>query len=233
MLSMMDFKIDFPGVMYFNQINIWKEICPDPNLFFKSKSLDLKQEISSHELINFRKKHLGKSLKLHYNNPIRIVRGAGQYLMDNTGRLYLDTVNNVAHVGHENSFIVTAGQKQMAVLNTNTRYLHESINTLAKKLLKTLPQELSVCYFVNSGSEANELALRMVKESTGQKDMIVSQWGYHGNTNKCLDISSYKFDRKGGKGAPKNTHVIPIPDSYKGKYRGGNTANKYSKEVKK
>ena len=88
--------------------------------------------------------------------------------MDNTGRLYLDTVNNVAHVGHENPFIVTAGQKQMAVLNANTRYLHESINTLAKKLLKTLPQELSVCHFVNSGSEANELALRMVKESTGQ-----------------------------------------------------------------
>ena len=233
MLSMMDFKIDFPGVMYFNQINIWKEICPDPNLFFKSKSLDSKQEISSHELINFRKKHLGESLKLHYNDPIRIVKGAGQYLMDNTGRLYLDTVNNVAHVGHENPFIVTAGQKQMAVLNANTRYLHESINTLAKKLLKTLPQELSVCHFVNSGSEANELALRMVKESTGQKDMIVSQWGYHGNTNKCVDISSYKFDRKGGKGAPKNTHVIPIPDSYKGKYRGGNTANKYSKEVKK
>ena len=127
MLSMMDFKIDFPGVMYFNQINIWKEICPDPNLFFKSKSLDSKQEISSHELINFRKKHLGESLKLHYNDPIRIVRGAGQYLMDNTGRLYLDTVNNVAHVGHENPFIVTAGQKQMAVLNANTRYLHESI----------------------------------------------------------------------------------------------------------
>ena len=233
MLSMMDFKIDFPGVMYFNQINIWKEICPDPNLFFKYKSLDSKQEISSHELINFRKKHLGKSLKLHYNDPIRIVRGAGQYLIDNTGRLYLDTVNNVAHVGHENPFIVTAGQKQMAVLNTNTRYLHESINTLAKKLLKTLPQELSVCHFVNSGSEANELALRMVKESTGQKDMIVSQWGYHGNTNKCVDISSYKFDRKGGKGAPKNTHVIPIPDSFKGKYRGGNTAHKYSEEVKK
>ncbi len=233
MLSMMDFKIDFPGVMYFNQINIWKEICPDPNLFFKSKSLDSKQEISIPELINFRKKHLGKSLKLHYNDPIRIVRGAGQYLIDNTGRLYLDTVNNVAHVGHENPFIVTAGQKQMAVLNTNTRYLHESINTLAEKLLKTLPQKLSVCHFVNSGSEANELAIRMVKESTGQKDMIVSQWGYHGNTNKCVDISSYKFDRKGGKGAPKNTHVIPIPDSYRGKYRGENTANKYSKEVKK
>ena len=233
MLSMMDFKIDFPGVMYFNQINIWKEICPDPNLFFKSKSLDSKQEISIPELINFRKKHLGKSLKLHYNDPIRIVRGAGQYLIDNRGRLYLDTVNNVAHVGHENPFIVTAGQKQMAVLNTNTRYLHESINILAEKLLKTLPQELSVCHFVNSGSEANELAIRMVKEATGQKDMIVSQWGYHGNTNKCVDISSYKFDRKGGKGAPKHTHVIPIPDSYRGKYRGENTANKYSKEVKK
>ena len=233
MLSMMDYKIDFPGVMYYNQIEIWKEICPDPNLLFKSKSIKSSKGISNAEIVNYRNRHLGKSLKLHYNNPIRIVRGAGQYLIDNTGRLYLDTVNNVAHVGHENPEIVMAGQKQMAVLNTNTRYLHEGINALAEKLLSTLPKELSVCYFVNSGSEANELAIRMIKEVTGQKDIIVSQWGYHGNTNKCVDISSYKFDRKGGKGAPKNTHVIPIPDSYRGKYRGLSTGNDYSKEVKK
>ncbi len=232
-LSMMDFKIDFPGVMYYNQIEIWKEICPDPNLLFKSKSINTKKGITNHEIIDYRNSHLGKSLKLHYNEPIRIVRGAGQYLIDNSGRLYLDTVNNVAHVGHENPEIVLAGQKQMAVLNTNTRYLHEGINTLAEKLLNTLPKELSVCYFVNSGSEANELAIRMMKEVTGQKDIIVSQWGYHGNTNKCIDISSYKFDRKGGKGAPKNTHVIPIPDSYRGKYRGSSTGQDYSKEVKK
>jgi len=233
MLSIMDYKIDFPGVMYYNQIEIWKEICPDPNLLFKSKSIKSSKGISNAEIVNYRNRHLGKSLKLHYNNPIRIVRGAGQYLIDNTGRLYLDTVNNVAHVGHENPEIVMAGQKQMAVLNTNTRYLHEGINALAEKLLSTLPKELSVCYFVNSGSEANELAIRMIKEVTGQKDIIVSQWGYHGNTNKCVDISSYKFDRKGGKGAPKNTHVIPIPDSYRGKYRGLSTGNDYSKEVKK
>ena len=184
----MDFKIDFPGVMYYNQIEIWKEICPDPNLLFKSKSIKSKKRISNHEIIDYRKRHLGKSLKLHYNEPIRIVRGAGQYLMDNNGRLYLDTVNNVAHVGHENPEIVIAGQKQMAILNTNTRYLHEGINDLANKLLNTLPKELSVCYFVNSGSEANELAIRMITEVTGQKDIIVSQWGYHGNTNKCIDI---------------------------------------------
>ena len=233
MLSMLDYKIDFPGVMYFNQIEVWKEICPDPNLLFKSKNVKSRKEITNTELINFRNKHLGKNLKLHYNNPIRIVRGVGQYLMDNNGRLYLDTVNNVAHVGHEIPDIVIAGQKQMALLNTNTRYLHEGINNLANNLLKTLPRKLSVCYFVNSGSEANELAIRMIKEVTGQNDIIVSQWGYHGNTNACVDISSYKFDRKGGKGAPKNTHVIPIPDSYRGKYRGRNTGKHYSKEVKK
>ena len=233
MLSMLDYKIDFPGVMYYNQIEIWKEICPDPNLIFKSKRIESSKEISDSEIIKYRNKHLGKNLKLHYNKPIRIVRGVGQYLMDNKGRLYLDTVNNVAHVGHENPDVVIAGQKQMALLNTNTRYLHEGINTLAEKLLDTLPKQLSVCYFVNSGSEANELAIRMVKEFTGQKDIIVSQWGYHGNTNQCIDISSYKFDRKGGKGAPENTHVIPIPDPYRGKYRGENTGNMYSKEVKK
>tara|TARA_B100001113_G_scaffold353714_1_gene359306 strand:- start:848 stop:3874 length:3027 start_codon:yes stop_codon:yes gene_type:complete len=233
MLSMLDYKIDFPGVMYYNQIDIWKEICPNPNLLFKSKNIKPTKEISDAEIIKYRDRHLGKSLKLHYDDPVRIARGVGQYLMDNKGRLYLDTVNNVAHVGHENPEIVIAGQKQMALLNTNTRYLHEGINNLAEKLLNTLPKELSVCYFVNSGSEANELAIRMVKEVTGQKDIIVSQWGYHGNTNKCIDISSYKFDRKGGKGAPENTHVIPIPDSYRGKYRGANTGDKYSKEVKK
>ena len=95
------------------------------------------------------------------------MRGAGVYLIDKDGRAYLDTVNNVAHVGHEHSRVVDAGQKQMGLLNTNSRYLHKNITNLAQKLKETLPDELSVFNFVNSGSEANELALRMVKAVTG------------------------------------------------------------------
>ncbi len=233
MLSMLDNKVDFPGVAYFNQINVWKSICPDPNMLFKSKELDSITVLSNEDLIAYREKHLGKSLSLQYKVPIKMVRGNGQYLLDQYGCSYLDTVNNVAHVGHEHPRVVQAGQSQMALINTNSRYLHGNINAFAKELLKTLPDELSVLHFVNSGSEANELAIRMVKAATGERDIIASEVGYHGNTNMCIDISSFKFDGKGGKGAPEHTHIFPLPDSFRGKYRGTNTGPIYAEEVQK
>ena len=88
-------------------------------------------------------------------------------------------------------------------------------------------------HFVNSGSEANELAIRMVKATTGERDITASEVGYHGNANMCIDISSYKFDGKGGKGAPEHTHVFPLPDAFRGKYRGENTGDRYANEVQK
>jgi 4-aminobutyrate aminotransferase-like enzyme len=192
----------------------------------------LKNKTNS-EIIDYRKKHIGKSLKLHYDIPIKIVRGEGVYLIDHKGKKYLDTVNNVAHVGHENEEVVSVGKSQMSVLNTNSRYLHENINHLTKEILNTLPDELNVVHYVNSGSEANELAIRMMKAHTGNIDIIVSQHGYHGNTNICIDISSYKFDGNGGIGAPENTHIIPIPNNFKGKYKGDKKDDKYVDEVKK
>ncbi len=233
MLSLLDYKVDFPGVAYYSEISIWKSICPDPNLLFNSEPFQKKEDSSQKDLINYRNKHLGKSLSLQYKVPIEMVRGAGQYLMDSFGRKYLDTVNNVAHVGHENYNVVKAGQEQMALINTNSRYLHKNINALAKELLETLPPELNVLHFVNSGSEANELAIRMVKAITGEKDIIASEVGYHGNANMCIDISSYKFDGKGGKGAPEHTHIFPLPDALRGKYRGDHTGEDYAKEVQK
>src|SRR5690606_25154899 len=129
--------------------------------------------------------------------------------------------------------VVKAGQEQMALINTNSRYLHDNINALAKELLETLPPELSVLHFVNSGSEANELAIRMVKAATGERDIIASEVGYHGNSNMCIDISSYKFDGKGGQGAPEHTHIFPLPDAFRGKYRGKDAGPLYAGEVKK
>ncbi|WP_242205216.1 aminotransferase class III-fold pyridoxal phosphate-dependent enzyme [Aestuariivivens insulae] len=233
LLSTLDYKTDFPGVAYFSQLDVWKSICPNPNLLFKLPSLEQQDTISNYELIQYRKQHLGKSLSLQYKTPIKMVRGAGQYLIDQYGKKYLDTVNNVAHVGHENYGVVKAGQEQMALINTNSRYLHENINALAQELIETLPPQLSVLHFVNSGSEANELAIRMVKAATGERDIIASEVGYHGNANMCIDISSYKFDGKGGQGAPEHTHIFPIPDAFRGKYRGPNTAESYAEEVQK
>ena len=232
-LSVLDYKNDYPGVAYPNQLNVWKSLCLDPNLLFKLKDLKTSKAISNEALIDYRKQHLGKSLSLQYKTPINVVRGDGVWLMDSEGKKYLDTVNNVAHVGHENPAVIKAGQQQMAVLNTNSRYLHENINELAKELIETLPPELNVLHFVNSGSEANELAIRMAKANTEERDIIASEVGYHGNSNMCVDISSYKFDGKGGKGAPEHTHIFPLPDAFRGKYRGENTAEQYAEEVQK
>ncbi len=233
MLSMLDFEIDFPGVGYPNQVDVFKELCPDPNLLFKLEALGPRERDAEQELLQFRKEHLGHGMSLSYEKPLHIVRGSGAYLIDSTGKKYLDTVNNVAHVGHEHVKVVRAGQTQMAVLNTNTRYLHKNIIELAKELLETLPRELCVVHFVNSGSEANELALRMIKTASGQSDVLASEVGYHGNTNACISVSSYKFDGKGGQGCPEHTHIFPLPDSFRGKYRGDQTGELYIGEVQR
>lgn len=231
LLDRLGYENDFPGVAYYSEQNTWKSICPDPNLLFNEKGLISPKANVDDILIAYRKKHLGKSLSLSYDSPLKMLRGSGAFLIDETGRKYLDTVNNVAHVGHEHPRIVKAGQGQMAILNTNTRYLHPNINAFAEELLSTFPPELSVVHFVNSGSEANELALRMAYAYTGQKDMIAVEVGYHGNTTGCVDISSYKFDGKGGKGAPEHTHIVPLPDAFRGLYQGENTALKYASHV--
>ncbi len=233
MLSMLDYQIDFPGVTYPDQLDIWKSLCPDPNLLFKIKNLKTKYGEANDSLLAYRKEHLGKSLSLQYKTPLQIVRGQGPYLIDPWGKKYVDTLNNVAHVGHEHYEVVKAGRGQMALLNTNTRYLHKNINELAQLLLSTFPPELNVVHFVNSGSEANELALRMAKTITEGKGFIASEVGYHGNTNACIDVSSYKFDGKGGKGKPDHVEIFPLPDGFRGKYRGENTGKLYAEEVLK
>ncbi len=231
MLDLLGNTHDFPGVAFPSERKVWAGICPDPNLLFKEKGLFPDLKLDKEAMLDFRNKHLGKGMSLSYNDPLHIVRGTGVYLIDALGRSYLDTVNNVAHVGHEHPDVVKAGQEQMAVLNTNSRYLHQNILDFAKALLATFPPELSVVHFVNSGSEANELAMRMAKTVTKQKDMIALEIGYHGNTNACIEVSSYKFEGKGGEGKPKHTHIVPLPDTFRGKYQGENTGVKYAKHV--
>lgn len=160
-----------------------------------------------------RKRLLGRNLSVAYERPIHIVRGEMQYLYDDEGRRYLDAYNNVAHVGHCHPKVVAAGYEQMKLLNTNTRYLSEQIVRYAERLTATLPDPLSVCYFVNSGSEANELALRLARAHTKARDMIVLDHAYHGNTTTLIDISPYKHDGPGGEGAPSWVHKARLPTS--------------------
>ena len=165
------------------------------------------------DLIERRERLLGRNLSVAYDEPLHIVRGEMQYLYDDEGRRYLDAYNNVAHVGHCHPQVVAAGQRQMELLNTNTRYLSELVLEYAEKLTATLPESLRVCFFVNSGSEANELALRLARAHTKAHDLIVLEHAYHGNTTTLIDISPYKHDGPGGEGAPSWVHKAPLPKS--------------------
>lgn len=218
-LDMLDGQGDFPGVAFPEQRELWTSIVPDPWLLLAGTASPVPDPPGNEALLGRRRKSLPANLSISYKKPLQMVRGFGAYLYDATGRRYLDTVNNVAHVGHEHPRVVRAGQRQMAVLNTNTRYLHPLIEEFSEALLATLPPPLEVVFLVNSGSEANELALRLAKTFTGQQDMLVVEVGYHGNTNACVEVSSYKFDGPGGNGAPAHVHVVPIPDGYRGLYR--------------
>ncbi|WP_456427817.1 aminotransferase class III-fold pyridoxal phosphate-dependent enzyme [Rhodocaloribacter sp.] len=174
---------------------------------------------SPEEILRLRARHLGPSLSVSYRTPLKIVRGEGAYLFDESGRAYLDCVNNVCHVGHGHPRVVEAACRQMAALNTNTRYLHDHLVDYAVRLTATLPDPLRVCFFVNSGSEANDLALRLARAHTGGTDVVVLDGAYHGNLSSLIEISPYKFDGPGGAGAPPHVHKAAMPDPYRGPYR--------------
>jgi 4-aminobutyrate aminotransferase-like enzyme len=123
-------------------------------------------------------------------------------------------------VGHAHPHVVEALAKQAAILNTNTRYLHDGILEYAERLGATFPKPLSVVYLVNSGSEANELALRLARTITGRRETITLDWGYHGNSAALIDVSPYKFNRKGGRGKPDYVEIATIPDPYRGAHKG-------------
>ncbi len=184
-------------------------------------------------LLAERRRRIGPSVRLSYRQPVQIVRGWQQYLFDEQGRRYLDAYNNVAHVGHAHPEVVRAASEQLATLNTNTRYLHDRIVEYATRLCATLPPPLEVCFFLNSASEANELALRLARTATGARDLIVLEAAYHGHTSSLIDISPYKHAGPGGQGAPDWVHVAPLPDGYRGefKYDDPQAGEKYAARV--
>jgi 4-aminobutyrate aminotransferase-like enzyme/Ser/Thr protein kinase RdoA (MazF antagonist) len=221
-LDLLDRGTDFPGVALASQRAVWTNLSPDPNLLLGIPAAKVGEpERTLAETLAARRKLLGANLSVSYRQPLKILRGWMQYLYDATGRAFLDVYNNVPLVGHSHPRVVRAAQEQLAVLNTNTRYLHDNAVRYAERLTKLLPEPLCVCYLLNSGSEANELALRLARAHTGREDVIVLEHAYHGNTNTLIDISPYKFNGPGGKGKKPWVHVAPIADDYRAIYRRG------------
>lgn len=165
-----------------------------------------------------RHQHISSTFSISYEKPIHMVRAAFQYMYDAHGNTFLDAYNNIPHVGHAHPKVVEAGQRQMAILNTNTRYLYDQLADYAEQLKSKFPPSLNKVYFVNSGSAASDLAIRMAKIHTGFKRIMVMELGYHGNTQAAIAISDYKFNNPKGQGQENYILKTQIPDTYKGKY---------------
>ena len=214
--DLLDVPCNVDGVVRASQRRVWKSLCPDPNLILGIPTEALPQHVSKPAIAAARRAHVGGNVRLSYGaHPLNIVRGYRQYLYDDVARRFIDGYNNVAHVGHCHPRVVRAVSEQLAVLNTNTRYLQEQLTLYAEQLAALLPASLDVCYFTASGSEANELALRLARARTGARDLIVMDSAYHGHTTTLIDISPYKHLGPGGTGAPDWVHRSPIPDVYR------------------
>ncbi|XP_008325348.1 5-phosphohydroxy-L-lysine phospho-lyase [Cynoglossus semilaevis] len=191
------------------------------------------QRLSKEETLDRRLKLIGQSCRLFYSDdPVKILRARGQYLFDENGTRYLDCISNVQHVGHCHPSITKAAAAQMDLLNTNSRFLHDNIVRYAERLASTLPKKLCVFYFVNSGSEANDLALRLARQYTQHEDVVVLDHAYHGHLTSLIDISPYKFRKLTGQ--KEWVHVAPLPDTYRGRYRENhpNPGQAYADTVK-
>ncbi len=206
------------GVAAASELDVWESICPDPNLILRSTAAPAPRARRAEELLLRRRTNLSPALSIAYAEPITIVGGEGAHLVDADGRRWLDLVNNVCHVGHANPRVVAALAGQAATLNTNTRYLHPAIVEYTRRLLQLLPEPLSVVFLTNSGSEANDLALRLARAHTGHRDVLCLDWAYHGNLTSLIEISPYKFNRSGGRGCPEHVGICEVADPYRGRH---------------
>jgi 4-aminobutyrate aminotransferase-like enzyme/Ser/Thr protein kinase RdoA (MazF antagonist) len=170
------------------------------------------------ELRERRGRVLGPSFRLFYDRPVHLVRGEGTWLYDADGRRYLDCYNNVASVGHCHPHVVGALARQAATLNTHTRYLHDNVVRYAERLTATMPDELRVCYFVCTGTEANDLAIRIARVVSGQEGVVVSDDSYHGNSNVVGAASTCMYPKSE---QPAWLATVPPPNGYRGEYRYG------------
>ena len=213
-------EADWPGVGDADEMYLWRAVCPNPAALLNLPNDKVRNHPTDKAGIRQgRNAHFGGNLSLTYDDPVMLVRGWRHHLFDEWGRPYLDAYNNVPHVGHAHPRIQAVAADQLKRINSNTRYLHPAQTAFADKILSKMPDHLQVCYFVNSGSEANELALRLARAHTGAKGMITPDNGYHGNTTGAVDISAYKFNKPGGVGRADWVELVELADDYRGSFR--------------
>ena len=178
-------------------------------------------DVQNLEMIKRRQEHLGGSI-LFYHDPVHLVRGEGVWLYDEEGKKYLDCYNNVASVGLCNPTVVDALTTQAKLLNTHTRYLHNNVIDYAEKLAGLMPDPLQVCMFTCTGTEANDLAMRIARTVSGNNGGIVMEASYHGNSTLINEMSTVTYPAN-----ERPSHVVAVepPNTYRGPFREGENDN--------
>ena len=208
----------FPRVCDAGEWAVWRDLSPDPNAILAIPQETFAPQVDDLEALRARRvERLGPGLSLFYDRPIHVVRAHGAWLIDASGRAFLDAYNNVPQVGHCHPAVVEALSRQAATLNTNTRYIYKSVLEYSDRLAATMPGDLSVCMFVCSGSEANDLAWRLAKAHTGNDGGIAIQDAYHGTTEAVNDLSPMEL--RPGESSPPHIASVPPPDGYRGPHR--------------
>jgi 4-aminobutyrate aminotransferase-like enzyme/Ser/Thr protein kinase RdoA (MazF antagonist) len=218
-----------PGLGDLRRRTEWLALCPDPSPLIGAGVAappppDARRDRGRRDAV------IAGAQELYYAEPMEMVRGRRQYLYDSDGRPYLDMVNNVACVGHSHPRVAAAAARQMRLLNTNSRFLYGSMIAYAERLSALLPDSLDRVLFVNSGSEACDLALQLARVYTGRQDVVALAGAYHGWTAAVYELSTAPGDNPGWRETkPECVHVAEQPDPYRGRF--GDDAAAYARSV--
>jgi 4-aminobutyrate aminotransferase-like enzyme/Ser/Thr protein kinase RdoA (MazF antagonist) len=195
----------------------WEAILTNPASILFGEAVPPQYE-NVDSIVALRQEHLASSQRSYYDRPMNLVRASGVWFTDEDSLQYLDAVNNVTHVGHGHPRVVDAATRQLRRLNTNSRFVYPQLAEYCQRLTDTMPDGLEVVFLACTGSEANDLALRIARTVTGRSDVLTIDGAYHGNTMATNAVSPNRYKGKGGSGTPPGTWEIPMPDRYRGRY---------------
>ncbi len=226
--------LDAPRRTAASLASAWRRLCPDPSAYLGlAPGAAAAPPDDAAELLARRGRVLADVQVHYYGAPPRIERGWRQHLVDTRGRAYVDAVNNVAVLGHSHPAVEAAVRRQLARLNTNSRFLYGVMVEFAEALAARFPPPLDTVFLVNTGSEANELALRLARTATGSEDVLCVRGAYHGWTGAADAITTSALDNPRALGTrPAWVHPVEPPNTYRGRHRGPDAGTRYADDVR-
>lgn len=226
--------VDAPRRSVPSLASAWQSLCPDPSPLLGLAPGAAAAPRDDGAVLLARRNRVLADVQVHYyDDPPRIERGWRHHLVDTRGRAYVDIVNNVAVLGHSHPAVEAAVRRQLARLNTNSRFLYGVMVEFAEALAARFPAPLDTVFLVNTGSEANELALRLSRTATGNEDVLCVRGAYHGWTGATDAITTSAWDNPRALGTrPAWVHTVEPPNTYRGIHRGAGAGPRYAEDVR-